>query len=143
MSLMFPKPDPKPPKAKYRIPRKREGGPRRVSPTAPKPAVIVYADEREVCTATTAGKAEYARRREEMATRQGGKCAICGHRLGFIYVWLGTFDHECSRGGGKRDDRILHDDGTWRNAAVHSVCNGLKGSQRFAWQCGVYRKVEK
>jgi len=56
-----------------------------------------------------------------------------------------TFDHEAGRGfgGGFRDDSLFHVDGTWRNAAVHFLCNGQKGSRAYRWQNGKYLPVER
>lgn len=108
---------------------------------APKPPkrkrehVKVYPDGREVCTA--AGYREYMSRRDAMAVRQNGRCALCGD-----YMFFQTFDHERSRGGGKRDDRI-EVDGKWQNAAVHFECNTRKGSKRYAWVNGKYVPVPK
>jgi hypothetical protein len=53
-----------------------------------------------------------------------------------------TFDHEAGRGAGKQDDRI-EVAGLWQNAAVHEICNSLKGSKRYKWVNGVYKPVEK
>lgn len=91
-----------------------------------------YRDERQVCLETAAGKREYLGRIEEMVTRQSHLCPLCN---GSLLLHQATFEHEAGRGigGGHRDDRLLHDDGNWRNAAVHYTCNGRKGSQRFHW----------
>lgn len=90
--------------------------------------VMTYPDGREVCQESAVGKREYSDRTDTMCERQNNRCAICGQ-----YLHRPSFDHECSRGGGKRDDRITNPDGTWKNAAVHFGCNGLKGSVRYAW----------
>lgn len=93
-------------------------------------AVRVYANGREVCTETAAGKREYARRTAEMAARQGGMCALCGQMM-----VAASFEHEAGRGmgGGHRDDRTQFPDGRWMNAATHPACNSRKGSRRFHW----------
>lgn len=91
-----------------------------------------FRDGRQVCLETAAGKREYKGRTEEMVVRQSHICPLCN-----LYLLLidATFEHEAGRGagGGHRDDRLLHDDGNWRNAAVHCACNNAKGSQRFHW----------
>jgi hypothetical protein len=95
---------------------------------ADKPAFVTHRDGSEVCSDTPSGWVEYGKRLDQMIERQGGKCAIC--RL----VRKLCFGHERSRGGGKRDDRILHEDGkTWRNAALCYDCNGQQGSKRYHW----------
>jgi hypothetical protein len=47
-----------------------------------------------------------------------------------------TFDHDDGRRGGRHDDRI-EIDGKRKNAAVHKLCNGERGSSphltRRAW----------
>lgn len=104
---------------------------RKSPPRPPKPAVKVYLGGREECNLKTkAGKEEYRERTEQMAQRQGFRCALCS-----LLMLHGeeTFDHECSRGGGKRDDRIFKEDGTWQNAAAHWICNYKKGSKRYHW----------
>lgn len=107
----------------------------------PKPAarkrelVKVFPDGREVCPGV--GNREYINRREAMVIRQDGICAICETPMTFP-----TFDHEHSRGGGKRDDRI-EIDGQWHNAAVHFECNTRKGSRRYHWVNGEYIPKEK
>ena len=100
----------------------------------PRPAVKVYFDDngkvqREVCNVShPLGRAEYFRRLGEMVARQGYVC-VCGSSEGAY------FGHEIPRGNGgsTRDDRILHDDGTWRNAALCYSCNSEQGSKRYAW----------
>lgn len=100
-------------------------------------AVIVYSDGRERCTGTAAGLREYDTRRKDMGLRQEKRCAICKYG-GFL-----SFDHEAGRGmgGSKRDDRILHDDGTWRNAALCLDCNSKKGSRPYHWVGAEYLPV--
>lgn len=107
-------------------------------------AIKVFPDGREVCQRNDAGWAEYDRRLCVMVKRQGFRCAWCLHLFGFV-IGNPTFDHEDGRGlgGSHRDDRILHADGTWKNAALCRKCNGLKGSQRFAWVLGIYGLVTK
>ena len=104
---------------------------------APKEAVKVYPDGREVCSKNAAGRAEYANRLLRMARRQNFRCAITGDPL---FAENATFDHESGRGmgggrmgGGHRDDRITKADGTWQNAALCRRCNALKGSKRYHW----------
>lgn len=67
-----------------------------------------------------------------MWERQNGLCAICGK---WMTPEAAQFDHERSRGmgGAFRDDAILHPDGRWKSAAVHGVCNSLKGSRTYEW----------
>lgn len=103
-----------------------------------KPAVKIFSDGREVCvTKTPAGKKEYRIRTMLMYERQGGLCAICRRPMDWLDM---TFEHEAGRGhgGGHRDDRIFNEDGSWKNAAAHSLCNGLKSSRRFHWIDGLY-----
>jgi len=104
----------------------------------PAPPVTIYRDGREVCAPTKAGQKEYHRRREAMELRQRFKCAICN---GVFLVM--QFDHEAGRGSNAkhRDDRLLHEDGTWRNAALCPTCNTFKASKRFAWINGEYQPI--
>lgn len=109
----------------------------------PKAPAISYPEgkgKREVCSPTAAGKREYDMRRGRLMERQNFLCAIC-RRL-FLCM---EFDHEAGRGeGGKhRDDRLLHEDGTWRNAALCTTCNTWKASRRFRWIKGTYQEVLK
>jgi hypothetical protein len=91
----------------------------------------------EICDERTAeGFREYNRRRYQMEVRQGFQCAICERIAGSRM----DFDHEQSRGGGKRDDRI-EVDGKWKNAALCRKCNTLKGSKRYHWLNGKYVPV--
>lgn len=96
-------------------------------------AIRVFSDGREVVKRTTAAsKREYRRRTLEMWRRQGGRCCLEGYApmcSGTLGVREATFEHECSRSGGKRDDRIVLPDGTWINGAAHDVCNQWKGSR--------------
>jgi hypothetical protein len=66
-----------------------------------------------------------------MAERQGWLCGLCGLLMSKETV---TFDHEFGRGmgGARREDRI-EIDGRRINAAVHFLCNGLKGSSAKAY----------
>jgi len=89
--------------------------------------VHVYPDLREVCSDTAAGKREYFSRTRKMAARQDEICPMCKR-----FMTNPSFDHQCSRGGGKRDDRI-EVDGQWQNAAMCYTCNSLKGSRRYHW----------
>lgn len=106
---------------------------------ASKLAVKVYPDGREVCLRSEAGKAEYKLRTEQLAERQDNRCAGCGFHFDG-YLGKPTMDHQNGRGvgGAHRDDRIVVD-GKWHNAAMHEICNGLKGSNRFHWSNGVYQ----
>jgi hypothetical protein len=92
--------------------------------------LIVLPDGREICS-----DAEYKLRRGTMAVRQCNKCAICHRFSGEL-----TFDHEAGRGmnASKRDDRLTHPDGRWRNAAVCLNCNTEKGSKPYQWVDGKY-----
>ncbi len=95
----------------------------------------VFKDGREIADTVT-----YNARTWEMGERQKNLCAICGD-----YMFFPTFDHESGRGlgGGKRCDKILHDDGTWKNAAVCYPCNAAKGSKRYHWVDGAYIPWQK
>jgi hypothetical protein len=104
-------------------------------------AVKVYPDGREVCQRNFLGDAAYFGRLQQMMYRQDDRCAMCSEVLGG--AWSPTFGHECSRGGGKRDDRITKPDGSWRNAALCVFCNGEQGSRRYAWIGGQYVPVKK
>lgn len=97
--------------------------------------------EREVCTNTIAGRAEYKRRTYEMEKRQDFRCAICTRIAGSRM----QFDHQAGRGSGAghRDDRILTDDGAWLNAALCHGCNLAKGSRRYEWSEGNYIPVRR
>ena len=91
------------------------------------PGVKRMPDGREICLSNTAGDREYEERTSTMASRQWNRCAICGN-----HMIRASFDHQQSRGGGKRDDRIVVD-GRWHNAAVCLPCNGEKGSRPYEW----------
>ena len=95
-------------------------------------AVKVFADGREVCQDTVAGKREYENRTTQMLERQGFRCCLCGE---FVWPAEVTFEHEDGRGmgGARRDDRISLPDGTWINGAAHRHCNNEKGSRRIAY----------
>ena len=103
-------------------PRSKPDGPPRYY-EAPKPAVKVYRDGREVCSETTAGKAEYVRRRRVAWEDQKGICSICHLPVSWEEA---TSDHKNPRGmgGGSRDDRQENIN------AVHYRCNSEKGSRR-------------
>lgn len=98
---------------------------------------MTFPDGREVCTKTRLGKLEYDARRVAMWIRQGGKDAITGE---WVDVSVAQFDHEAGRGanGGHRDDRILNEDGSWKNAVLSPAGNTLKGSKRYHWENGKY-----
>lgn len=78
---------------------------------------------------TICGMVEYRQRTLLMRSIQKDLCGLCGH-------WMSeeeaTFDHEDGRTGGKYDDRIFVD-GKRKNAAVHKLCNGDKGSRKVAY----------
>jgi hypothetical protein len=84
---------------------------------------------RQVCAYTAGGKREYRSRTETMWQRQLGYCTIC---LKPMRIEEATYEHSEGRGmgGGHRDDRI-EVKGVWQNAAVHGMCNVLKGSVRL------------
>jgi 5-methylcytosine-specific restriction endonuclease McrA len=104
-------------------------------------AIRITRDGKDICLRSAEGRTEYKRRTLEMAQRQGLRCAICGSRFD---GWLGdpTFDHEAGRSAGKRDDSI-EVNGEWHNAALHRVCNQLKGSRAYTWALGLYLPVVK
>ncbi len=114
-----------------------------MTPARPKPvprkreAVKVYADGREVCSQTAAGRSEYLNRTRKAENRQWGMCAICGQPF---TPWLvPTLDHQEGRGmnGAHRDDRLWID-GKPHNAALCVPCQGIKGSKRYEWREGKY-----
>lgn len=90
------------------------------------PAVTIMPNGQEICSPTPAGKKEYRRRTLAMRTRQNELCRWCGK-------WMSetdcTFDHEEGRTVGRRDERIFAN-GRKQNAALHFICNGLRGSSR-------------
>lgn len=96
-----------------------------------KPAYDTLPGGREVCHKSSPGRAEYMARKMQMAVRQQWLCGLCG-----LYMMREdvTFDHEHGRGmgGSKRDDRCIID-GKWHNAAVHMLCNTLKGSRHVPY----------
>ena len=106
------------------------------------PSVKVMRDGREICAAGfdavgQQGRLEYKSRVKAMWERQNGVCCL--------YRWLpqcpgrlllrdATFEHENGRTGAiGRDDRVELPDGTWINGAAHSLCNGIKGSQKIPY----------
>lgn len=100
--------------------------------------VWTYPSGREVCkTHTAEGQREYKHRTEVARIRQDCRCALCKR---FMAFGSATLDHEEPRGfgGANRDDRMTHDDGSWRNAALCMGCNGEKGSKRYCWLDGHY-----
>jgi len=106
-------------------------------PQRPKsPAVETFADGREVCANTVAGRREYRKRLTQMWERQEGICRWCADPMPSVEALAGfdsvTFDHDFGRGSGgsRRDDRI-EVDGVPQNAAVHWRCNADKASSRF------------
>lgn len=104
------------------------------------PPIEIFPDGREICRRETKeGARIYRERTDEMARRQGLKCAIC-------HLWKDLwFDHEAGRGsgGGHRTDAILDRKGEWINAALCYECNSEKGSKRFKWENGLYREVKR
>ena len=123
-------------------------------PAFPKPsqvkrepvAVKVFADGREQCNIkTTAGNAEYHRRKWLMWERQGRRCCLEGFLPecpGALRAAECTFEHEHGRTAGHRDDRIELPDGTWINGAAHMVCNGIKGSRKIPYSATIQRRME-
>jgi hypothetical protein len=99
-------------------------------PSKPRsPKLRDYPGGRQVCNLKTYyGRLEYLNRRNAMAIRQGGRCALCG--LPMTATDPPTFDHQHGRGmgGSRRDDRI-EINGQRFNAAVHMSCNIEKGSR--------------
>lgn len=105
-------------------------------PAYPKPGqlkqpvepVKVFADGREVCNdKTVEGRAEYRRRRRVAFEEQKGICPLCRKRL----LWSeATTDHKRPRGmgSGARDDRQSN------IAAVHGLCNSMRGSKRTGYE---------
>lgn len=94
--------------------------------------VLYRADGREICDKTSAGKAEYNRRKEVMWKRQHG---LCGLKISsrcpvFITLEQATFEHQDGRGmgGAKRDDRC-EIDGKPYNLVACYWCNIEKGSR--------------
>ena len=96
-------------------------------------AMRVMKDGREIARKTALGRAEYRRRTIAMAERQAWRCGLCGLAM---TPETATFDHQWGRGmgGARRDDRILLD-GRRFNAAVHYICNGMKGSRVQEYVC--------
>ena len=101
------------------------------------PAVKVMRDNREICNQLTkAGRDEYHSRVRTMWERQGRKCGLqispqCKENGGRLLINEAQFDHSWGRGmgGGKRNDRIIGDDGKPLNMAVCCWCNSLKSSR--------------
>lgn len=91
----------------------------------PAPAITTMPDGKEICSPTGSGAREYRRRTLAMRARQGELCRWCG-------MWMPedetTFDHDDRRTKGRRDDRIVVL-GKRKNAAVHKLCNGERGSR--------------
>jgi hypothetical protein len=85
------------------------------------PALIRYADGRERCRLTHAGRLEYARRKQAMFLRDGGLCCLCGQPCAYYDV---TFEHKNGRGmgGAKRTDVISE------NGIAHCLGQSAKGS---------------
>jgi DNA repair photolyase len=91
---------------------------------------VTFPDGREICHLTAAGKREYRNRTLKMRKRQGELCRWCGE-------WMReeetTFDHDARRNGRQDDRAEIKDPETgkvrWLNAAVHKLCNGMRGSR--------------
>lgn len=85
------------------------------------PALIRYADGRERCTLSSAGRKEYAARRHRMWLRDEGICVLCSLPVSLEEC---TFEHINGRGmdSGKRDDRESE------NAVSHYFGNSHRGS---------------
>ena len=104
---------------------------------APKPAMKVFPDGREVLDLKTkVGADEYQRRKLQMFDRQGGRCGLqispqCKARGGRLLRAECQFGHEVSRGGGKRDDRI-EIEGRPVCRALCPWCNSLQGSRKMS-----------
>ena len=99
---------------------------------APKPAVRIYPDGREVCnTKSPEGLAEYRARIAYMLMRQHGLCCLCAVPLRYQDA---EFEHQDGRGmgGAHRDDRIEVDGKPYNGAACHA-CNTAKGSKRVKY----------
>lgn len=92
-----------------------------------------FRDGREVCDKSPAGRAEYAKRTEDMRVRQDGRCGLQISRLCPKRMEAGsaTFDHEVPRSGGRQDDRI-EVQGRPLNRACCWWCNGERGSRSLA-----------
>lgn len=114
------------------IPRKRQKPRRKKARLAVDVAAVIVRGEREICTDTAKGKAEYKRRVEAMLERQDGMCGLRISPLcpGRLELNQATFEHQDGRGfnGSKRDDRIERD-GKPYNLAACWWCNGAKGSR--------------
>lgn len=107
----------------------------------PVSAVHVRADGREICDKnTSAGRAEYRRRVEEMRVRQDRRCCLEFHAPmcpGALFDSEATFEHERGRGAGKRDDRTALPSGQRINGAAHLLCNSWKGSRFIDYNRGL------
>jgi hypothetical protein len=103
------------------------------------PFIRTCQDGRQVIDRSARGNREYRRRVEEMRVRQKYMCCLFGYApmcTGALRVAAATFEHERSRGGGKRDDRVSLPDGTWINGAAHLACNNWKGSRYIDYNRG-------
>jgi hypothetical protein len=81
-----------------------------------------HSDGREVCTETAQGRREYAKRLQVMVQRQLFRCPRCKKRLSLA---MSTFDHWPKKrrmGAAFRDDRVVLEDGSEINRAVHWRC---------------------
>jgi hypothetical protein len=93
-----------------------------------------YDDNREVCLPNKKGRAEYKRRRNAMAARQGWRCGTCQNPMRETqgYFNSATFQHDDGRGmgGARQDDRIEDERGSWLNSCLCYQCNVKAGSVR-------------
>jgi hypothetical protein len=108
-------------------------------------AFVVLDGGREVCTKSNAGRVAYYRRTYDMEVRQNEICPLC-KRMFYTECGIPTFDHQDGRTAGRKDERLLMEDGvTWRNAALCGECNCKKGSVRYAWTASnqEYKPVKK
>lgn len=92
--------------------------------------VMTYADGRQVCAETAAGRREYDRRIRFMVDRQFNRCCLCGQP--FMRPEDASFEHEGGRGmgGARRDDRLWLGANKPLNGASHGWCNAKRGSKR-------------
>jgi hypothetical protein len=84
--------------------------------------------DREVCLANAAGRAEYKLRKMRMWQRQSGLCSLCHRPVSLVQC---EFEHAEGRTAGRRDDRIVDENGQPINSVVHPACNRKKGSKHF------------
>jgi len=81
---------------------------------------------RQVCLSTTAGNAEYRRRREEVWDRDRGQCVLCSE---FVPLECATTEHIIPKGmGGSKWGGHKHDDRVNNLAVSHWHGNNNRGS---------------